>query len=145
MSTADTDRTERKHQVKVLLSDDEKKMLDALTKADGIAAADVVRTLIRKRHGERFHTEKGGAQKPTVRGIIEDVMGPAHYFAGHIASRTTLPLSKVLATLRELDEKRIMQRVSGGESDSTWASRMIGLEDTIHAAERAGFALDKKL
>ena len=48
----------RDYMLRVLLSDDEQRMLEELADADGLTASDAVRQLIRRSHAERFGSKE---------------------------------------------------------------------------------------
>jgi hypothetical protein len=140
--------TDRDIQVKILVSKREKKMLEDLADADGLSVSDYIRTSFQRAHAKKFRAEEPGEQKPTVRGILTDMAGPPHYTVGNIASRTRLPLQKVVDILSALaTPTKIVECIDSRGANSTWESIKFGRDlDRLFAAAKKVFPdLDEDL
>jgi hypothetical protein len=136
---------ERGFQLKVLLSDREKRMLDDLTEHEGISASELIRGTLRTNHASTFKTGFPGETPPTVRGILTDCTPPPHFTAGNIAKRTQLTLYKVLETLKRLADMGMLVQIDDQGANSTWQPKGPMLEKTLAIAEKRGFELDVDL
>jgi hypothetical protein len=129
-------------------------------KVENIAPPDrkLLNSIVLSRQRERqtrrngAGTRKPGAEglretDPTVRGILSDMVGPPHYTAGNIASRTGLPLQSVLDVLTALEGAGIVERVDGQQGNSTWESIRFGrnLQNVLDAATKVFPDLDEDL
>jgi predicted Rossmann fold nucleotide-binding protein DprA/Smf involved in DNA uptake len=138
---------DRDIQLKVLVNKREKTLLEDLAQAEGLTVSDYVRVSALRAHEKKFKSEQPGEAPATVRGILTDMVGPPHYTAGNIASRTRLPLQKVVEVFRALEAKGIVERVDGQGQHSTWASIRFDRDlDKVFAAARKVFPdLDEDL
>ncbi len=128
-------------------------------KVENIAPPDrkLLNSIVLSRQREREAKRNGTGNRgpggelretdPTVRGILSDMVGPPHYTAGNIASRTGLPLKKVLEVLTTLEGAGIIERIDGQEGNSTWESIKFGrnLENVLDAASKVFLNLDADL
>jgi hypothetical protein len=137
---------EKSEVVRARMTPEEVLMLKALAGKDE-TMSDVIRDLVRNAYQKQFGAEKPRrSQSPTLRGIIEDITGPAHFTAGGVAKRTGLNVRRVLAALEGLAEHRLVERVDRTGSDSTWESLITGgAKRLLRAADAAGFDVDADL
>jgi predicted Rossmann fold nucleotide-binding protein DprA/Smf involved in DNA uptake len=138
---------ERDIQLKILISKHEKKMLEDLAEAEGLTVSDYVRTSAKRAHEKKFHAEEPGEQKATVRGILKDMVGPPHYTVGNIASRTRLPVQKVVDVLTALEARGFVECIDHRGHNSSWESVRFGnnLEKLLAAATKIFPDLDEDL
>ena len=121
-------------------------MLHAVARRDGRSAAAWLRRAIRLGYMETFgEATPTTATAPTMRGVLEDLTGPAHYTARDIAHRSEVPLEVLIPALESLQRERVVMCVDGKDGDSTWESLHKGREATIDFAQRRGIALDERL
>jgi len=139
--------TDRDVQLKILVNKREKKIFEDLAQAEGLTVSDYVRVSAMRAHERKFKSEQPGEAPPTVRGILTDMVGPPHYTAGNIGSRTRLPLQKVIEVFRALEAKGIVERVDGQGQHSTWASMRFDrdLDKILAAAKKVFDDLDEDL
>jgi hypothetical protein len=142
-----TPASDRDIQLKILVNKHEKKMLEDLAEAEGLTVSDYVRVTAQRAHAKKFRSDEAGEASPSVRGILTDMVGPPHYTVGNIASRTRLPLQKVLEVLGALREKGIVECVNSRGANSTWESIKFGRDiDKLFAATKKVFPdLDEDL
>jgi hypothetical protein len=138
--------TEKTDVVRARMTPEEVLMLKALAGKDE-TMSDVLRDLLRREYRRRFGDARPGlSTTPTLRGIIHDLTGPISFTAGDLATRAGLPLRGVVTVLEALAKWRMIERVDGEGSESTWESLLIGgARRLLREAATAGFSLDLDL
>lgn len=131
-------------------------MLKDLAADGGTTSSEAVRVMIRTAYGRKFKSKIPGAEiSPTIRAIINDIAGPAHFTAGNLANRTGLPLTFVTETLERLASKGVIDCVDHlgplngqsmmGESENWTYELKIPREQAFSRIEKAGWDLDEEL
>jgi hypothetical protein len=137
---------ERKNKVTTLLSIDELAQLQRLADDEGIPATQWVRTLIKRSYVKRFGEMPARPTPATLRGLVEDLTGRAHYTAGNIAERMGVSTETVIAALERLAKARIVERVEVHSSkDSTWSSCAGNRDATIEALAKKNLDADEPI
>jgi len=137
---------ERSHKVTALLSVEELGQLQQLADDEGTPATQLLRALIKRAYVRRFGQETPRPTPATVRGLLDDLTGRAHYTAGNIAERMGVSVDVVLATLLRLAKRGLVEREqTHSNKDTTWRSLAGGRDATIEAAEKKKLDLDEPL
>jgi DNA-binding MarR family transcriptional regulator len=123
------------------LSIEEQAMLQRLAEAEGISTAQWLRGQVRKVHSQRYGAERLYPTSPTLRGLIADLTGRAHYTTENIAERMGIEVDAVLAGLKRMERKGLVQQVAGSGAGSTWEC----MPNSRDAEAQAGLAEKKGL
>ena len=131
----------------VPLSIEEQAMLQKLADAEGVSTAHWIRAQIRRVHGQRFGSGPPQPTVATLRGLITDLTGRAHYTAENIAERMGVDAVPVLDGLARLERRGLVFKVDGTGGRSTWECRPHArdTEKQCTEVEKKHFDLDAPL
>lgn len=122
----------------VLLSVAEQAQLQKLADDEGTPATQLIRALVKRAYVRRFGEEKPHPTPATLRGLLDDLRGRAHYTAHNIAERMGVQPKIVLDSLERLHKASLVTKVENWPNgDSTWeVNRAPEVVDTIVARKR---------
>ena len=139
----------RDFKVTVLLSVPEQAQLQALAEEEGVPGTQFIRALIKRAYAKRFGEEKPKPTAATIRGLIEDMTGRAHYTDANIAERMGVEVDDLRLVLDRLKKRGVVELIqTHGEFNSkTWGplGGRGSREETLAAAEKKGFDLDEPI
>jgi hypothetical protein len=141
--------SEREIKVTILLSVPEQAQLQALAEDEGVPATQYIRALVKRAYVKRFGEAKPKPTPATVRGLIEDLTGRAHYTDANIAERMGVELDDLRAVLDRLKKRGVIDLIETHAQfgSKTWApiGGRGGREEVLALAEKKGFDLDEPI
>lgn len=131
----------------LVLTNEELSMLQELAHDAGVSTAQWIRQQVRGAHLKRFGAKAPRPTEPTMRGLITDLTGRAHYTAGNIAERMGVERDSIVAALERLRAKRLVFKVQTHGEDSSWECQPHARNGELQLAEavKKGVDLDASI
>ncbi len=129
----------------MMLTAVELSQLQRLATEEDQSAAHVLRSLLRKEYKRVFQDEPATTTPPTMRGLIDDLVGRAHLFVENIANRMGIPADDVMRACKRLEKKKLVVYASKTMGMTTYDAVTRDREEMYQLADDAKIDLDEPL